>query len=137
MFLGSERHDTSKWIFENRFVTIYPKNTCDSRAPRGLVVAPRPSHTTAPRFASERTAADERLGERGLRGRVSSLPGVVDNRKYMEIPVSLQLGLYHHQRISYLYSAVSWVGRLVRRWVVGSGVTNMSSECPSSAIQST
>ena len=26
----------SKWITENIFDIIYPKNTCDSRAPRGL-----------------------------------------------------------------------------------------------------
>ena len=38
------------------------------------------------------------------RGRVCSLPGVADNRKYMEIPVSLQLGL--NQRVG---SVVEWV----------------------------
>ena len=38
-------------------------------ASRRLAVAPRPSHTTALRFAGETTGAGERLGERGLPGK--------------------------------------------------------------------
>ena len=41
-------------------------------ASRRLAVAPRPSHTTALRFAGERTGADERLGERGAPGEGSA-----------------------------------------------------------------
>ena len=37
--------------------------------PRRLAVAPRPSHTTALRFAGEITGADESLRERGLSGK--------------------------------------------------------------------
>ena len=45
----------------------YPKTAATPDlhlASRLLAVAPRPSHTTALRFAGERTGADERLGER-------------------------------------------------------------------------
>ena len=69
----------SKWIFESIFVIIYPKNSCDSRAPLGL---PRPHGGSTPfphnrpTICRRRTGADERLGERGPPGEGSALsPG--------------------------------------------------------------
>ena len=41
-------------------------------ASRSLAVDSRPSHTTALRFAGERTGADKRLGERGPPGEGSA-----------------------------------------------------------------
>ena len=92
-------------------------------ASRRLAVIQLPSHTTALRFAAERLMTPL-VG--ASRGRVCSLPGVTDNRENMEIPGSLQLRLYRHQRNccccgTLLYRcSTSWVGRLVRRWVIPS-----------------
>ena len=69
-----------------------PKNRCDSRAPLGLP-PPRGGSTLFPhnspticRRKNGRRWTTRRAG--ASRGRVCSLPGVADNRKYMEIPVS-------------------------------------------------
>ena len=122
----------SKWIFENIFVIICLKNTCDSRAPHGL---PRPRGGSTPFPHNSPTICRRKNGRRWMtpragvsRGRVCSLPGVVDNRKYMEILVSLQLCIIINASIcccccTLLYCCtISWVvgwcvGRLFGRWV--------------------
>ena len=58
----------SKWIFENIIVVIYPKNSCDSRAPHSLRrprggSTPFPHSSPSPRPAHNGCRA--KLGERG------------------------------------------------------------------------
>ena len=71
MLLGSERdYDVrmNLWAYF-RYKPAIPELHLASRS---LAVDPCPSHTTALRFAGEKTGADERLGERGPLGEGSA-----------------------------------------------------------------
>ena len=119
----------SKFIFKKLVIT-HPKNSCESRAslglPRPRCAATSPPHSS-PSLSLVNNGCRAQLGERGalyvgLPGTDRSLPGMAGNRKKWKSQCTTQqLGLY--QRIcccTLLYCcSTSWVGRLVRRWVVG------------------
>ena len=110
------------------FWDIIRKNTCDSRAPLGLL-RPRGGSTpfpTAPlRLAGERTGANGRLGEREPpREGSAHSPGwriIVNTWKSQRHCNSVCIITKRISCCTLLYCcSTSWVGRLVRWWAVGS-----------------
>ena len=108
-FFSLENQGKKRLASLARLMIIYPKNSCDSRPPLGLrrphggsTPFPHSSPMTC-RRKNWRRRTTRRAG--ASRASVCSVPGVAGDLKNMEIPVSLQLGLY--QRIYVLlYSAV-------------------------------